>query len=110
MNKLAGGMATYLLVLGALSAADTTLIYSTPAVPPKAALDRLNLKLAWRTYVPTDGRRDGFFSVLALDNQVLIQLRSGTMLALDTVTGATQWSANFGIPYALSQPLAYNSQ
>jgi len=79
-------------------------------MPPQAALDRLHLTVAWRTYLPTDGLRDGSYTVMVPGDQVLIQLQSGPVLAIDPHTGATQWSSNFGIPYALSHPLAFNAQ
>lgn len=87
---------------------DLSRTYSQPGVPPAEALERLNLKMAWRTFLPLDGRRDRFFSITVRDTQLLIQTRSGTIVAMDTATGAVQWVTRLGQAYAVSQPLGVN--
>lgn len=92
-------MTAVLLGAAALATAgERSRRYSEPAVPSREALDRLNLKLAWRTYVPTDGRRDGLESVQVIDHdQVLVQTRGGETTLLDGTDGATLWHAHLGL-------------
>src|SRR5438477_9138309 len=92
------------------SAQNYKRVYATPGVPSRDALDRLNLKLGWRTYVPTDHRRDGIFSVQLADDQVLVQTRSGTIAALNANDGSTLWRVNLDVPYRVSTVLGYNAK
>jgi outer membrane protein assembly factor BamB len=109
MNKLVGAVAFLLCTATMVAAQGLSQLYSRPAIPAAEVLQRLNLKLAWGVYVPLESRRDGLFSVQVLDKQVLVQARSGAMIALDPATGVTQWRTRGGKPYLVSQPLAYNS-
>jgi outer membrane protein assembly factor BamB len=86
------------------------MLYTDPAVPSPATLDRLNLKLAWRAYLPTDGRRDGIFSMQMTDKQTLVQLRSGAVISLDTKTGTLQWVAQVGVAYVPPVGFGVNDQ
>ena len=106
-----------LFLTGSVSPAQNPVrVYSEPAVPSQESLDKLNLKLAWRVYLPTDRRRDGIFSVQVVDRpggrsqQVLVQTRSGVIITLDGDTGVTQWRARIGNPYTVSSLLGYNSK
>jgi outer membrane protein assembly factor BamB len=85
-------------------------LYTQPAIPAEETLARQNLKLAWRAYLPVDGRRDGLFSVHPLGDQILVQLRSGAVVALDAEKGTTQWRARVGLPYLVTQELGYNKR
>lgn len=80
-------------------------IFTRPAVPEREALERLNLHMAWRVYVPTAGLRDGIFNLALIDNQVLVLSKSGAVTAYDLVTGARQWRTQVGEPYGITQPL-----
>src|SRR5947209_1876443 len=82
-------------------------VYTRPAVPPREVLDRLNLQLGWRVYVPTEGKRDGLFSIQLDDKQVFVQTRSGLVTALDLETGVTQWRARVGNPYPSQVQLGF---
>src|SRR4051812_1704336 len=64
-----------LLLLGSSLPAQTSRdkIYSRPEIPSKEALDRLNLHLAWRAYVPTEGGRDALIHTV-LEGRDLIVL------------------------------------
>lgn len=109
MKKLVGAVVFLLGTATMVAAQGQSQHYSRPATPSEEALHRLNLKLAWRVYIPVESRRDGLFSVQVLDKQVLVQTRSGAVIALEPSTGATQWRTRAGKPYLVSQPLAYNS-
>jgi outer membrane protein assembly factor BamB len=109
MKTIAGSLAILFLIGTPAAAQIRARVYSRPEPPPSAALDRLNLKLAWRTFVPTDGARDGIFSVKVLDDVILVQLRSGMIVALNPEDGTTRWRTVVGAPYRVTQPLGYNS-
>src|SRR3954471_17959777 len=69
-------------------------IYSRPELPSKEALSRLNLRMAWRGYVPVDGRRDGLVRV-ELDRKDLFALtRSGSVQRMDAETGKVYWRSS----------------
>jgi len=84
--------------------------YTRPAVPTQEALNRLNLKLAWRSYLPVDGRRDGVLTAQVLGDQVLIQLRSGALLAINAETGKTEWHYRLDTPYRVSNEVGLNAK
>jgi hypothetical protein len=83
-------------------------IYSRPAPPPREALDRLNLKMAWRVYVPVSESRDGIATVQIDGNDLFVQTRAGLILRLDAETGVTHWRARVGNPYQITRGLAIN--
>jgi len=116
MKKLAMGIVGVLLAGAAVSAQGPSTLYTQPQVPSPEVLDRLNLRLAWRTFLPTEGRRDGIFSVQIPERLqppgelILVQTRSAVIMALDSATGATLWRTRVGTPYAMRQRLGYNSK
>src|SRR5205823_17174 len=107
MKQFASVAITLLLASLAAAQAERSRLYSTPSVPPREVLDRLNLREAWAIYIPTDDRRDGILSFqlapLWRGNratlQLLIQTRSGLVAALDAETGQTLWRTRIGDPY-----------
>ena len=64
--------------------------------------------MAWRVYIPTDGRRDGLFSVQIFGDQILVQNRSGTISAIDPRDGIIQWRRVPTNPYRVTQALGSN--
>jgi outer membrane protein assembly factor BamB len=66
--------------------------------------------LGWQTYLPTDGRRDSIFSIQNAGDLLLVQTRSGVVLALDPETGQARWQVRVGRPYRVSVRLGYNSK
>src|SRR5262245_52552458 len=110
MKKQLGGVVAILLTAAAAQA-QFTQVFTRPAIPPREALDRLNLKLAWRAYVPTAGTRDGIYSFQMAGKHVLVQTRSGLIVALDRDTGATLWRNRVGVrPYDSLRPLGWNAK
>jgi outer membrane protein assembly factor BamB len=78
-------------------------------MPPAAeALRRLNLTMAWKTYIPMDGGRDILKGVRPSGKQLLIQTRSGLVTQLDAETGQTQWRNRVGDPYRTNLPMTFN--
>ncbi len=102
-----------LLLLPALAALtlaeDRSALFSNPVLPSREALDRLNLRQAWFTSFPMDGRRDGFLSTVIHGNQLLVQTRSGVVGAIDLETGRILWRTLPGRPYRTGTGLAVNT-
>ncbi len=109
MKRYSGAGLLVVLAVSVLWADDRTKLYSDPAPPPREVLDRLNLKQAWSTFVPMDGRKDGFISIQLTDGQMFVQSRSGMVAALNAETGRVLWHTTFGKGYQASFPLAINS-
>lgn len=111
MNRLLGVTLALLLAPVQVPAQDITRVYTRPLPPTREALERLNLKQAWRAYVPTDGRRDGLFSVQLADDQILVQTQSGSVVVLSSRDGTMLWYGRVGpVPYRVTHALAYNSE
>jgi outer membrane protein assembly factor BamB len=83
-------------------------IYSRPSPPPREVLDRLNLKMAWRIFVPVSESRDGIATVQIDRNDMFVQTRAGLVLRIDAETGVTHWRARVGNPYQAYRLLAIN--
>jgi outer membrane protein assembly factor BamB len=99
-----------LAATGALAVIDPSEVYTDAVPPPREALDRLNLVMAWAHYVPMDGRKDGLLSVQMSDGDLLVQTRSGQVELLDAETGRARWRVRAGNPYRGQLPLAFNSR
>ncbi len=97
-----------ILLAGAAATAQNSRLHTAPSVPSREALERLNLKLGWRAYVPMDGRRDGLISIQRDGDQLLVQTRSCLVAVLDAETGQSLWRTRVGKPYSIEQPLAFN--
>jgi outer membrane protein assembly factor BamB len=70
----------------------------------------LNLQLAWQTYLPTNGTRDGIATAQVLDNEILFRMRSGMVVSVNAEDGTTRWRAQLSPPYRLGMPLGHNSR
>ncbi len=107
------GSAAALLTLLAsalvLGQPDRTSIYTNPQPPGRAALERLNMKMAWNAHVPMEGMKDGLVVIRLTGKRLLVQTRSGLVTELDAETGKTYWRTRVGNPYQILQPLTYNS-
>jgi outer membrane protein assembly factor BamB len=93
---------------GLAQRAHENYIVKRPVPPSDAELDRLNLKMRWRAYLPMQGPQDGVGMVQVLDNQVFAQLRSGMLVVLDANTGETLWRFVYPRRYPNLHPLAIN--
>ncbi|MBL8797170.1 MAG: PQQ-binding-like beta-propeller repeat protein [Planctomycetia bacterium] len=109
MKKLLALTTAFVLTAGPAAAqAPKSRVYTQPPLPSAEALTRLNLKQAWRTYLPTDTSRDGVATVQVMGDRLYIQLRNGAVLALNADTGQTLWRARVGQTYNVTQPLGFN--
>jgi outer membrane protein assembly factor BamB len=107
---LASMLAALVLLASTATAPSSAQVYTQPSLPDPEALQALNLKLGWQTYIPMDGRRDSLFSIQHAGDSLLIQTRSGLVCAVDAETGQIRWQARLGRPYRTSVPLGYNTQ
>jgi hypothetical protein len=99
MRKPAGAMILVLLTATVVTAQRPSNLYTQPPLPGETALDRLNLQIAWHTYLPMDGKHDAITSVKLQMRDILVECRSGAILSLNAATGALQWRAEVGKPY-----------
>jgi outer membrane protein assembly factor BamB len=84
--------------------------YTQPIPPPKELLDRLNLQMSYRIYVPMDGRHDGLITVQLHRGNLYVQTRSGLVALIDAETGQTLWRQRVGRSYVAEHALAFNSR
>jgi outer membrane protein assembly factor BamB len=110
MNHPVRAFAALLLTAALASAQDPARRYSQPTVPSDETLQRLNLKLGWRTYIPMDGRRDSVFSIQSAGDLILVQTRSGLICVVEAETGRIRWQARVGRAYHVSVRLGFNSR
>jgi outer membrane protein assembly factor BamB len=85
-------------------------LYSQPTPPPRDLLDRLNMQMSFRTYVPMDGRQDGLVTVQLRGRNLFVQTRSGLVTLIDAETGAALWRQRVGRSYVAEHALAFNSR
>lgn len=111
-NPILAGAIVSLALLAATLTAQTSrrTIYSRPDIPGTAALQRLNLHLAWRNTVPVDGQRDALIVVELHDRDLIVLTRSGLIVRMDAETGVTHWRTRVGKPYTLLPYVATNSR
>jgi outer membrane protein assembly factor BamB len=98
------------IIAASVSAQDPAKLYSQPAVPDQDALQRLNLKLEWRAFIPMDGRRDSVFSMQSAGDLILVQTRSGLICAIEPETGRFRWQKRVGQAYRVYVRLGFNSR
>ncbi len=109
MKKLAALALTFLVPASPIWGQHWAQLHTRPSPPPSEALDRMNLKMAWSAYVPTNGPRDGLFSVQVFDDLVLVQTRSGTVTAIRVDDGTIEWSVAVGVPYRVTHEVGRNA-
>jgi outer membrane protein assembly factor BamB len=109
MRPLLGAGVVVLLAAATAAAQDRTTLYSTPTAPPREALDRLSLKMAWQNSVPMDGRQDGFLSLVAAGPHLLAQTRSGLVCLINAEDGRILWQTRLGKAYAGTVAPGFNS-
>jgi outer membrane protein assembly factor BamB len=93
---VAGGLAV------ATASAQYARVWTQPIPPAPEVLDRLNLRLGWRTLIPVEGYRDGIATVQHLGDTVVVQTRRGSLTALDPQTGAAKWQKSVGLAYPVT--------
>src|SRR5262245_5955678 len=108
-----------LLLAGRASAQpDRDNPYSTPRLPSRDVLDRLNLTMAWSARIPTEGRRDGFVSIAVapllqgkrIAWHLIAQTRGGLVVEMDAETGQIFWKTRLGDLKTSTQPAGFNNK
>src|SRR5580700_4874109 len=74
-----------------VQAQQSTVTLSRTYLPSTKDLDRLNLTMAWRAYLPTSNRTDGIALVQNIDHQVFVQTRSNILVCFRASTGEEEW-------------------
>src|SRR5437763_1402674 len=74
---------TMLLVTGVGGFAQAPYkVYTSPKLPARDSLERMNLTMAWHTRVTVDGQRDGIFSAQVIPGkpaQLIVQTFKGAV-------------------------------
>ncbi len=118
MKPLASVALALLLTSAAPAQPVRNRLYTTPAPPPRDALEKLNLRQAWSTLIPMAGRRDGILSMQLAPlwtarglagMQLLVQTRSGLIVLLDAETGQVMWRTRVGDAYRGQHALGFSS-
>ncbi|MCE9533599.1 MAG: PQQ-like beta-propeller repeat protein, partial [Planctomycetes bacterium] len=98
-----------LLLFAAPSLAQTqSSVYTEPVLPSSRDLDRLNLTMAWKAYVPMDARSDGIATMQLIDNQIYVQTRSNLLIVYSAATGEESWRVRLPKRNLPSFPVAVN--
>src|ERR1051325_8637558 len=111
MRKTLSIVAITCLLCTEASAQAPLRIRTTPKLPPRDSLERMNLTLAWKSRVTIDGSRDGIASVQVLPGRpshVLVQTLKGAVYLYDGDNGDLIGKTTVGAPYWASQPAGFN--
>src|SRR6266511_2423265 len=102
MKKILCAMSVLVFTFVYVTAQAPYKVYTSPKLPMRDALDRMNLVVAWNTRLPVDGNRDGIFSVQLLPgttNQLLVQTYKGAVFLHDADSGDLIWKTHVGVPF-----------
>jgi hypothetical protein len=110
-----------LIVLALLVGATTVLsqqgpvrIQTSPLLPLRDSLERLDLTMAWTNRVPTDGYHDGFYSLQLFPGKdfplLVAQTYLGVVIAINAETGDILWKTDVGLPYRPMRPVGASDQ
>jgi outer membrane protein assembly factor BamB len=108
MIRIAAPLVALIAIVAAVLAPAQTRVLSHPQVPSTEALNRLNLKLGWKTALPVEDSRDGVASVQLVGDRLFAQLRNGAVIMINADTGQQLWRTRVGRPYNVSQLLGTN--
>ena len=109
MRRLAVIAILLIVLTSAATPPSPTKTLTHPGVPAKAELDRLNLQLAWSLQLPAYTAKNGIGVIQHIGNQLYIQLRDGTITAVDAETGKVDWSKRVGNTYPVARRLGYDA-
>ncbi|HZZ80091.1 MAG TPA: PQQ-binding-like beta-propeller repeat protein [Gemmataceae bacterium] len=114
MKRLLLAGSTLFLLMAGVFAQTPYRVYTSPKLPQRDALERMNLVMAWNARVRVDGNRDGVFSVQLIpgdkQNQLVVQTNKGAVYLYDADNGDLLWKTEVGVPFWTPQPAAFNSQ
>jgi outer membrane protein assembly factor BamB len=111
VKKLLSVLLVALLTVAAAVPQTAPRFYTTPTLPDRAALARLDLTLAWSLRLPVEGSEDGLADIKLLPAgkrlELLVQTRLGMVLMLDPETGDILWQRQLGRPFEHVESPAY---
>jgi len=113
MKKILFAILGLILSFATANAQSPLKVFSSPKLPARETLDRMNLTLAWNLRVPVDGNRDGIFTLQLIPgtpNQLVAQTYKGAVHLYDADNGDLIWKTMVGTAYWASQPVGFNSQ
>src|SRR4051794_10912109 len=103
MNKLLMVAAGLLLTMAWAYGQTSSKVHTSPKLPSREALQRMNLVSAWTTRIKTEGQRDGVFSVQLIpastNPQLVVQTYAGAVYLFDAENGDLIWKTRVGTPY-----------
>jgi PQQ-like domain len=108
-HRLAALTALFILTTPVLAQRDLN-VYAQPSIPSLRDLDRLNLELSWKTYIPIENRSDGIASVQIVENRIYVQTRANLLVVLNESTGEEIWRRPLPRRYQPVLPLAINRE
>src|SRR3974390_2647939 len=89
-------VAGLVLFCAPIQAQHNRTFHSEPVIPAARDIDRLNMTMAWRAYLPVSSRTDGIAMVQLVDDYVFVQTRSNIVSVLRAATGEEEW--RFDLP------------
>jgi outer membrane protein assembly factor BamB len=114
MKKLLIVLAVFVGSTTVLSQQGPVRIQTTPQLPLRETLERLDLTMAWTNKVPVDGFHDGFYSLQLFPGKdftlLVAQTYKGTVVAINAETGDILWRTPVGLPYRPMRPVGANEQ
>ena len=112
-----GASALLLLVIGQLAAQNISRshLHSHPTLPEPERLARHNLVVQWQSQLPTFNMKDAIHDIHVLGTsprhdkeQLLVQLKSGTVALIDAESGKQLWLARPDFAYEVVWPATWN--
>ncbi|MBI2806425.1 MAG: PQQ-binding-like beta-propeller repeat protein [Planctomycetes bacterium] len=112
MKRHLVALALLFSMAGLVSAQAPYRVFTSPKLPMRDALQRMNLTTAWTTRVTVDGNRDGLASVQIVPGknpQVVVQTFKGAVYLFDADNGDLVWKTQVGVPFWAVQAAAFNA-
>jgi outer membrane protein assembly factor BamB len=97
-----------LLLAGTALAQKDTRVYTAAKVPSPRDLDRLNLTMDWKVFLPLENRGDAIASVQMIEGQIFVQTRSNILVVLREDSGEEVWRMTMPKRYLPTFPVAVN--
>ncbi len=105
------GLAGLLLANHAGPAAAQSSVYTRASLPSADELAAVRLRTQWSTAIPLLNRTDGVGMMqIVSGNQLIVQTKSGLLIAYDATTGVHQWSVRYLTQYAPLRAVAVNDK
>lgn len=112
-----GSMVLLLILIGQVAAQNISRshLHTHPTLPEPERLARHNLVVQWTAQLPTFNMKDAIHDIHVLgvsedhsSEQLLVQLKSGTVALFDAESGKQLWLANPEFSYQVVWPVTWN--